>query len=256
MKLIDLFRCYESSYEKIRIGTKNGDGGYVVINTKDLIYDAFISAGISNNSDFEEEFLLKFPELEKSCYLFDAQIDNTPNKLKDISNFWIKKNISIVNNDNNVDIRNYTLLYNNIFLKMDIESAEWNIFEALTQSDLNKFSQIVIEFHHLDQIILQTPRHNIYEGLSKINQTHYMLHVHANNAKHSNGEDPNNTFDIDGVRIPKILEATFLRKNLVKDIKLNTQNLPSELDRPCREPIDIDLNFYPFVTKCQGNSIK
>lgn len=59
------------------------------------------------------------------------------------------------------------------------------------------------------------------------------------------------TFNISGIDIPKILEATYLRKDFfcVKPPDLNSQHFPSDLDKPCRSLIDLNLNYYPFVTK-------
>jgi len=37
-------------------------------------------------------------------------------------------------------------------LKMDIEGSEWDAFDAATPDDLNRFSQIVCEFHGFDKI--------------------------------------------------------------------------------------------------------
>jgi hypothetical protein len=67
--LLNLFECYTSPFGKIRMGTKNGDGGYVIADSETLSYNAFVSAGISTNSDFKEEILLKFPSLEQHCFI-------------------------------------------------------------------------------------------------------------------------------------------------------------------------------------------
>jgi hypothetical protein len=249
-EIIDLFKCYESPFKKIRVGTKTGDGGYIITTPENIKYDAFLSAGISNNDDFEEEFLTIFPEIKDDMFLFDAQIDALPTKLKDLSNFWQKKNIGITTDNIFFDIKEFTSKYKNIFFKCDIESTEWKIFNYLSEEEINKFAQITIEFHHLNEIISDNSIFPIYDVLKKINKSHYMVHAHGNNAWHSN-DKPNNTFNISGIDIPKILEATYLRKDFfgVKPPDLNSQHFPSDLDKPCRSLIDLNLNYYPFVTK-------
>ena len=73
---------------------------------------------------------------------------------------------------------------------------------------------------------------------------------------------------IDGIQIPKVFECTYIHKSLVKELKLNTKNIPDILyDRPntgnWRPPTedfennrkakvivpDIYINTYPFVSK-------
>ena len=66
-----------------------------------------------------------------------------------------------------------------MILKMDVEGAEWEIIDTCDISCLDKFNQIVMEIHGM----LNFSRVDIVTRcLKKLSQTHYVIHVHANNA--------------------------------------------------------------------------
>lgn len=72
-----------------------------------------------------------------------------------------------------------------LFLKMDIEGYEWDVFNSLSSGFLEKFDQIVLEFHELlnyDEKIIK--KH--LSALATIAETHQAVHVHANNAGYVN----------------------------------------------------------------------
>ena len=58
---------------------------------------------------------------------------------------------------------------------MDIEGGEVAWIKSLSNEQLNKFNQVVIEFHFpfSDREI---------DMFDKINETHYLIHFHGNNA--------------------------------------------------------------------------
>jgi hypothetical protein len=247
-KIIELFSCYHSPYKKYRIGTVNRDGGYIMVKDNDIKYDSFISGGIGNNIDFEEDLLSHFPELNNVTYIFDGTINITNNKNSKISQFilnnnliqFFNKNIGIVDNDKYCNIEKYMNSYENIFMKLDIEAGEYPIFSKLTSEQLSRISQMVIEFHHLNHINNLKSPFPIIDILEKINQTHYIVHVHGNNCC--------GTVNICDIAIPSIIELTFLRKNFIPDPILNSLPLPSDIDMPnLGHKSEIDLNFIPFV---------
>jgi hypothetical protein len=58
---------------------------------------------------------------------------------------------------------------------MDIEGGEIPWIESLNNEQMNKFEQIVMEFH----FPFTDNEKNTFE---KINNTHYLIHFHPNNA--------------------------------------------------------------------------
>lgn len=61
-----------------------------------------------------------------------------------------------------------------LLVKMDVESAEWNVFATIPQSTLESIDQLVVEFHELDD-----PHY--VDVIEKLKKTFYIANVHFNN---------------------------------------------------------------------------
>ena len=121
---------------------------------------------------------------------------------------------------------------------MDIEGCEYRGLLALNELVLNKFKQIVIEFHCLTYDDLMYNYADKFKVLEKLTKTHYLIHAHANN----NGNIVGN--------IPTVIELTYVNKSYFNTIpKINKTPLPIDgLDFPNNpKEKDINLNFYPYV---------
>lgn len=151
---------------------------------------------------------------------------------------FIKKNISNINDDNNTNLDYLIDKYNNIFLAMDIEGGEFPWILNLSQNDLNKFKQICIEFHGLNDNNWGTKLHDKIKCLKKLSNTHYIIHARGNN---NNGIKNN---------IPDVLELTYVNKKYFSKIpEKNKTPFPiKNLDYSNRkDKNDIILDKYPFV---------
>ena len=234
MNDLELLKVYKFD-NKIRLGS-NSDGGYVFGNITEP-YDCYISAGISNEESFSRDFIKNYNMNEYNSFGFDGTINSYPyNYTNSIS--FIKKNINSFNDTNNTNLSYLISKYNNIFLKMDIEGGEYPWLLSLDESQLDKFTQIVIEFHGITNNGWNCSYHDKVKCLQKLANTHYIIHAHGNNY----GPVAN--------RIPDVIELTYINKKYFKSIpELNSTSLPvSNLDFPNYPHVnDINLNFYPFV---------
>ena len=197
----DILCVYTTPNKLIRVGP-NGDGGYCILDN--LRYDNFISCGIGDNIQFEQEILNKYPNL--TCQALDGTIDNLPCYTKNIK--WINKNIAVDNSRQTTNLIEYIEGYHNILLKMDIEGSEFNWIDQLKPENLDRFSQIVIEFHWpYDKYR--------YKMLIKLLTTHVIVHIHGNNYE--------NLINIGKNRlpIPEVIELTLIRKNLFAQSELS-----------------------------------
>lgn len=213
-----VLKVYKSPFNKIRLG-KNNDGGYIIAEIIDANYTTLISGGLGNDISFEESFIKKYPNV--FAILLDGTINSLPRH-------FIKKNIDHENNLH--DLINEK---DHIFVKMDIEGDEVPWLNSLNDEQINKFEQMVIEFHH--------PYYNskIFE---KINQSHYLIHFHGNNCC--------GVKNYEGVNIPHVFECTYVHKKHFKKIPdLNQETLPSKLDMKNTHRKEIDLNYPPFVNR-------
>ena len=128
--------------------------------------------------------------------------------------------------------------YTNIFLKIDIEGGEYPWLLQIDESQLNKFKQIVIEFHGITDDGWNCNYNDKIKCLEKLSKTHYIIHAHGNNY----GPVVNN--------IPDVIELTYVNKNYFNTVpELNTISLPIDnLDFPNNSNSnDINLNLYPFI---------
>ena len=89
----------------------------------------------------------------------------------------------------------------NLILKMDVEGWEWEFLNYASEKTLDQFSQIVFEFHDLTNPDMEN---KIIPALQKLNNTHQLVHVHANNLHPASY--------LADVMLPPVLEATYLRR--------------------------------------------
>jgi hypothetical protein len=220
--------------KKIRLGI-NFDGGYV-IGDIDIIYDLYISAGVSNEESFSRDFIKKYNLKKNQCYAFDGTIEDYPYEYTNEITF-IKKNINSFNDDGNTNLDFLLNNYKNIFIKMDIEGGEYPWILNLTEQQLNNISQITLEFHDITGDEWGANFNDKIKCFNILNSTHYIIHVHGNNY---GGLDH---------KIPKFVELTYINKKLFDEKpQLNKTKLPIiGLDYSNSSSIDYDLNFYPFV---------
>jgi hypothetical protein len=110
-----------------------------------------------------------------------------------------------------------------LIMKMDIEGAEWKVFEALSQGILAQFSQIVFEAHGLIHLDHTSHLRRFMMVLAKLNQTHQIIHVHANNW--------GRIAVVAGVFLPDGLELTYVRRvdHTFSECK---KTFPTEIDMP------------------------
>ena len=234
MNNLDLLKVYNFS-NKSRYGI-NKDGGYVIANLN-CTYDCYISAGVSNEESFSRDFINKYNMNKNNSFAFDATINDYPYSYTENITYF-KKNINNINNEMYTDLMFLIEKYDNIFLKMDIEGSEYSWLLSLDEIYLNKFKQIVIEFHGITGNGWNTNYNDKIKCLEKLNNTHYIVHAHGNN----NGLVINH--------IPDVIELTYVNKNyFTTPPELNSISLPiRNLDFPNHTHYpDINLNIYPFV---------
>ena len=235
---LDSLIVYESKYPKVRIGSEN-DGGYVMVDNLD--YDCIISCGIADDINFEKEIMNKYTSIP--CYCYDGTIEKLPEESDRM--IFIKKNIASYESDRTTTLLDIFEKYNNILLKMDIETFEYRWIDMMPLDKLYKIKQIVIEFHfpftdtffpHLD---VPLPVNNKMGVLEKLSKTHILVHLHANNCC--------GTTIYQEIIVPNVFECTYVRNDIQSKDTRSTERIPSNLDRPNVPGSDIQLTSYPFV---------
>jgi hypothetical protein len=219
---------YKSPFPKKRLG-KLYDGGYVIVDIPNVSYSLLLSGGIENDISFEEEFVYQY---NVKCIAFDGTISKLPKVNNSIE--FINKNIGFENTDRVTNLHEWIDETDNIFIKMDIEGCEVDWIRSLSDDQLKKFNQIVIEFHNPFS-------KKEDEMFNKLNKNHVLIHFHGNNCcgvishKHT--------------IIPKIFECTYINKKyFTNTLELNMDLIPSDLDmRNLAYHDDILIEHPPFV---------
>jgi hypothetical protein len=149
---------------------------------------------------------------------------------------FISKNIDIVNGDTTTNLEDIFLNYNDIFIKMDIEGFEFEYILSVDNENMNKIKQIVFELHGINDngfmgnnchLPLSNPNHLFSrkkDFLKKMNETHYLIHVHYNNGGNVTIVNDNGEYKY----IPNVIEVTYIRKDLLPNPQLNMQPFPIE----------------------------
>ena len=237
---------YSTTFSKQRIGKRN-DGGYVIINLPGE-YDLFISGGIANDISFEKDFLTLFPNID--CYAFDGTINSLPpNNIHNLK--FVRKNLGNGIDGRTTNLSEYISNFNDIFMKIDIEGHEFRLMPSIIENNLiNKIKQLVIEIHSPADIELypdyfkglaDIKNDQMFNLLKKINETHTLVHLHANNGCKMN--------TIDGINIPHVFELTYIRNEFITEKIKNKDHLPTPLDMPnIPAKIDYTLKGFPYST--------
>lgn len=116
-----------------------------------------------------------------------------------------------------------------MILKMDVEGAEWGFLSTVSSELLNRFDQIVFEFHNMIQPKTPAEIESTLAAFRKINATHTPVHIHGNIG--------GAFLNLEGIGIfPDIPEVTYVRN----------ENHVLEDDNEILLPIDLDECNHPF----------
>jgi hypothetical protein len=222
-----MFHPWNVGIEKIRIGNKYGDGGYVIINSN---FDSkfILGYGVDKDLSFENEFVEKFG---MKAFVFDHTITDVPNISSNVQYF--KEGIGTVDAPPlytlDTHVKKFIPDGETFILKMDVEGCEWDV---LKNADLSRVTQLIIEFHEMQEAPL--------EIISKINENFYLVHIHGNNCHNQP------LWQVDRVHnMPRFIECTYVRKDLAPNAVLDYGKFPSELDVKCRDDVpELELNFW------------
>lgn len=206
--------------ELIRMGGLE-DGSYIMADDLSK-YKIAYSLGIGTDVTWDYQMALRGYDI----YQYDHTIKKLPRNHEKFH--WSALGIS---NEDKGKFRTLKTLihenghdnYDGMILKMDIEGFEWDVLESIEEDILTKFDQILIELHGIAK---QNRAEKVINCLRKLNETHFAVHIHGNNAS---------TINYTGELVtPTLIEAAFLSKNKYTNRVLSDKNLPTHLDYPCK----------------------
>lgn len=215
----DFLRPYTTDTPLIRVGDF-GDGGYLVPDDFRGIAACY-SPGVSQQASFEMDVAKRgIPS-----FMADASVENPPLQVpgaqfvpkflgdKDEGDFMTLASwVAATDPDPDADL----------LLQMDIEGAEYETLGAAPRTLLRRFRMIVIELHHLPSLLTKPKFLNrALSAINNLRQDFVTVHLHPNNVS--------GTVEIGGEMIPRVVEATLLRRDRAQGLR-PVQSLPHPLD--------------------------
>lgn len=221
-------------FDKIRVGSES-DGGYVMLDDFADV-DLALSFGVDINADWDLDVVNRGVEVQQ----YDHSVPQSPVDHPRIRFFKQMITPSGDEPDSNsipkilsaAGVRRDA----SVILKIDIESAEWDVFDACPPSALARFSQILIEMHDFDRATDAYWLMRATRVMKKLTSLFGIYHVHANNWSPMAA--------IGNVYFPGTLELSFASKARYQ-FESNQELFPTRLDAP-NNPLRPDLYLGSF----------
>lgn len=223
-------------HEKARFGG-HGDGGYVHLDDFEGV-DTAVSLGIDYNITWDRQIA----DRGLIVHQFDHTVeDPAPDDPRMIFN---KTMISPTPGPGRATLESIVDRFDkrrarpNIFLKMDIENAEWSAIEATPTATLGRFSQITCELHAFGFFDRTEWRQGFFRALRQLYEHYAVVHVHANNFA--------GWTTIANIPIAHVLEVTFANRAIYQFTDTD-ELFPGPLDVPCNTHMpDMFLGSFRF----------
>ena len=215
-------------YELVRVGGP-ADGGYVMLNNFEGI-DGAISLGVGPDVSWDLDISKKIPLI----HLYDHSISKMPEPIP--SGIWFKEK-AVTNSDSSGTSLEEMISRipdsNRLLLKCDIEDAEWEIFSQCSQEILQKFDQIIVEFHWIIEKLKNDKFALLLAAFQNLAQTHSVINIHANNYAKLE--------IVANCPVPDVVEITYARTKSYK-FEQNLRHLSLNASN-CEENPEIQLIF-------------
>lgn len=218
-RVIDLLRPVDAGHRLVRIGA-DGDGGYLLPDDLDGIRACF-SPGVDRQATFENDLA----GLGIGSHLADRSVAAPPPGCAPES--FEPVYLGTYDDTGTTTLGSWVARHSpddagDLLLQMDIEGAEYGVIDNADRSLLRRFRILVIEFHHLDAIGQPFVCRRIGEALGKLRLDFVPVHLHPNNYA--------GIVNIAGLRVPPLIEATFLRRDRCRSTRPRS-DFPHPLDR-------------------------
>ena len=221
MRLISLIRPKRVvGFSKVRIGNAGGDGGYIMVDAFDGISGA-LSIGIGGDVSWD----LDIANRGIRVFQYDHTVSGPPvsHPLFHFSRVGIAATSAPDGSFKSLDqIVADIPGSRDLIAKIDVEGAEWPALSSVSRRTMRRLAQVTVELHEPMPRRISAGLRNL-RTLERIGRTHAVVHVHANNYA---GVD-----SLDGIRIPSVLEVSYLRKDGLQFAPC-IEEFPTAMDRP------------------------
>ena len=206
-------------FSKVRIGSAH-DGGYVCLDDfRDI--DAALSFGVGRNVDWNREVADKGIPI----YQYDHTVEGPPIQHPRFHFHRLRLGTQLDGGESIEAIvtRHGLVRPASSILKIDIEHAEWDVFDKTQDRTLSLFSQIVGEFHGFDEILNDAWFATAERVFTKLAKQFRLVHVHGNNFGAQ--------VVMGNVLFPRCIGLTFANASRYV-LSANNEEFPGALDTP------------------------
>lgn len=249
MNIIEACRVYDVNSPKLRIGKVN-DGGYVINELIEANTTKLISVGMGNEDSFEVDWFSRYPNTQIEAYDGTYPCQQLCCKYPEMVNkriFYTNTDVGYAIDTCSGTTDQSRIALNaivdgkpNVLLKVDVEGAEYNIFDNIRLSNV---TGLILEVHDLHLVKNQI---KLVELMETSFADLVLFHVHGNAW--------GNTFtlNLSGTGInslpvkefPIVMEMCFINRNLAGPVTLATNTFPvAGVDSP-NNPDAPDIDLY------------
>lgn len=220
-QLADLLKPYQfQDLKLVRVGSKR-DGGYVLPDELLRTASGVVSLGVGSNNDADIEIAQRGVRV----HAWDHTVNGLPrrHRLVDFHRQGVGQGSPALMSLDAICEESFPGVQSDLILMMDVEGAEWGVFEASLKTGIfRRFSVISAELHALGDALSGSSR--IQSLLETLLQEFVPVALHANNTAAS--------WNIAGLCIPDCLEVTLVRRDLLKGLGWRG-NCSVDLVSPC-----------------------
>lgn len=222
---------------KVRIGGPR-DGGYVMLDRLDGVSICY-SLGVGPDVSWDRSMA----DRGASIFQYDHTVEAAPDSHERFRFFrtgiaaddseapMLKRIDTIIRENGHRDQRG-------MILKIDIEGHEWDSLDAVDSAVLDRFTQIVAEFHGMRLLTEESFLRRAHRLFTKLAATHRVVHAHGNNY--------GGWGNVAGIPVPDVLELTFANRRDF-DFGPSDEIFPTHLDQACNADCpDLYLGNFQF----------
>lgn len=222
-----------TQFPLVRLGSDK-DGGYLIPEDLGGIEECF-SPGVDVNSSFERDLLARYGI---GSHLADGSVDGPPAGFFPLS--FTKQHIGPNNCEGYSSLASWVKKKakgnGDLLLQMDIEGGEYLSIVSTPDEVLTRFRILVVEIHCVESWGCTSFFEVVEAFVEKLVNIFHCVHLHPNNHDF--------ILNLNGFRVPRSMEATFLRKDRSPIIGYR-RDFPHALDRRC-------FDGRPEITLPQG----
>jgi hypothetical protein len=219
----------------------NNDGGYIIPLAAIKNTAAVMSYGIADDISFEIDVIKKH---NLPVYAFDCGIEEAPEKndrlyfypeciASDAFIYKTQKSSMAISSYNN-QLKKLNLENKKIYIKMDIEGAEYESFDGIPDISFDNIQGITIEVHSLQN---REQRPKVIRLLNTFKKHFVLVHVHGNNNE--------KYFRCIGRKIPQVIELTYINSKYAGSKCVSKEKFPTPLDKPNKkDKRDLVLDYW------------